>query len=803
MYELSEEDKTAIVTKPVEGKYYGSVVIPENITYNDISYVINTIGDEAFENCTELKEVIIPMGVKKLSFCCFYGCSGLSTIEIPEGVKEIGWSSFSDCTGLTSIIIPESVETIYNYAFSGCSGISSVFIPKNVSCFAINAFFNCSNLTSIVVDENNTYYDSRDNCNAIIETATNRLISGCQSTVIPESVDIIAFRAFGDNIKSIYIPKNIYKIEEDAFLGCNNLVSITIDPGNMYYNSDNNCNAIVETATNTIIAGCLNTTINANIKHIGNHAFMNLYDLSSITLPDGLISIGDGAFHRCYNLPSINIPNSVTSIGRDAFFACHSFSSFTFPDKIQTLSESVLQYCRLLNTVTIPDGVTTIGLQAFAGDSALVSAIIPSSVSFIEKYAFTKCTSLTEVNIPNGVKVISDDTFSSCKSITSITIPEGVKTIGKNAFGGSGLKSILIPSTVEEIDEWAFNIKNSPSVTIYATKPPIIESNTFPYREDQTLYVPEGYAGVYETAEYWKEFGKIIEIGSTQEGSNQTSETRTKLIRNITWTDGKDTDVAELKYDDKGRIIEYYINGALFNIYTYKDNEIKITEGNDTYSYTISDGRIISGKTYLDGDEVDIDRYFTYNNNSQLISIVNKEKESGYSEIYTITDNWEWNGSNLSSWYEKDEEDTKSSTFTYNDLTAEPIMRTLFGFSQELHLDDFYDMLALYPYLGTLPKNLFKNVKNKDAEKRDWEYKYSYEQDGNGNIVKVIVTFKDKIYVYTFDWEYSETSPSWINIITKPDNTEDVYYNLNGQRITNPVRNGIYIKNGKTILLRR
>lgn len=242
------------------------------------------------------------------------------------------------------------------------------------------------------------------------------------------------------------------------------------------------------------------------------------------------------------------------------------------------------------------------------------------------------------------------------------------------------------------------------------------------------------------------------------EGWATTPEFGGKHIKTITWTDGKDTEVGELKYDEAGRIKEYLIDGKSRDKYAYSDNSITITENGDTYEYTISNGRVVSGKTSLDGGEVDIDRTFKYNLDGQLVTILNKEKESGYSEVYTIIESWEWRNGNLSMKTLLDDEDTETSLFTYNSITTEPMMRILFGFGQERHLDDFYELLAIYPYMGKLPNNLFERIKHRDAEDREWEYNYTYEQNGNGDIAKVTISFKDKTYVYTFEWEGSEGS---------------------------------------------
>ncbi len=261
--------------------YSGDVVTPESVTYNDIEYSVTSIWALAFQNCT-----------------------GLTSIEIPNSVTKIWNQAFEYCIGLTSLEIPNSVSFIGDFAFSGCSG-----------------------LTSIVVEEGNPVYDSRENCNAIIETASNKLIAGCQNSFIPNSVTSIGAFAFeritgltsieipnsvisigndafyctgltsveipnsvisiGDRafsnctgLTSIVISNSVTSIGDEAFKVCSGLTSIIVDEGNPVYDSRENCNAIIETSTNMLITGSNNSFIPNSVTSIGNIAF---YDCSGLT----------------------------------------------------------------------------------------------------------------------------------------------------------------------------------------------------------------------------------------------------------------------------------------------------------------------------------------------------------------------------------------------------------------------------------------------------------------------------------------------------------------------------------------
>jgi hypothetical protein len=157
-------------------------------------------------------------GYTQIGDYAFWG-DDLESIIIPNSITKIGIGAFRNCPKLTSVTIPNSVTIIDSRAFLNCSNLTSIKIPNSVTGIGIHAFNGCSNLTSIVVEADNPNYDSRNNCNAIIETATNTLIAGCKNTIIPNSVTNIGSFAFYscDDLTSIIIPDNVISIGDDAF----------------------------------------------------------------------------------------------------------------------------------------------------------------------------------------------------------------------------------------------------------------------------------------------------------------------------------------------------------------------------------------------------------------------------------------------------------------------------------------------------------------------------------------------------------------------------------------------------------
>ena len=355
-YNFNASARTATVTFNSSNKYTGDVTIPASVTNSGTTYSVKSVG-----------------------YWAFSGCSGLTSITIPNSVTSIGNSAFESCSGLTSITIPNSVTSIDVFAFSGCSGLTSITIPNSVTSIDVYAFSGCSGLTSIQVETGNTTYDSRDNCNAIIETATNTLIAGCQNTTIPNSVT---------------------SIEAEAFFGCTNMTSITIPN---------------------------------SVTSIGSSAFEGCSGLTSFTIPNVLTTISPATFRDCRGLTSIIIPESVTSISWGAFTDCSSLADITFPSNLSYIdfsaddSEFVFDGTAWYDNQ--PDGMVYAGNVAYRYKGSM-----PANTNI----------TLRDGTLGIGAGAFDNYTVSSTVNLSSITIPASVTTIGDYAFYGcSGLTSVV------------------------------------------------------------------------------------------------------------------------------------------------------------------------------------------------------------------------------------------------------------------------------------------------------------------------------------------------------------------------
>ena len=325
-----------------DNNYSGFIVIPSTVNYNDTEYSVTSIGNDAFYNCV----------------------------------------------GLISVTIPNSVTSISSGAFSWNSGLTSIKIPNSVMSIEGNPFDACSGLTSIVVEEGNTNYDSR-----------------------------------------------------------------------------NNCNAIIETSSNTLIAGCMNTTI-----------------------PNSVTSIGDAAFYGCYDLTSITIPNSVTSIGEMAFYTCHGLTSISIPGSVKRIRYSTFWACSGLKSVTISDGVKSIETNAFDLCDGLISVTIPNSVTSIEDHAFSRCYNLTDFYCYAKVLPIIGSSSFGNTPIGNVTLHVPAVSIEayRTTEPWSGFKEIVVCNDVD-VEDQSIEASNSTMMEINVSNNVV---NLVGFQMD--LMLPEG-----------------------------------------------------------------------------------------------------------------------------------------------------------------------------------------------------------------------------------------------------------------------------------------------------------------------
>ena len=372
---------------------------PSAKTECNIPEGVHTIGELAFYCSYKLTSVTIPTSVTEIGDKAFWLCIGLTSVTIPGSVEYIRDGAFYGCDGLTSVIISEGVKVI-DRAFTSCDGLTSVTIPASVTRLIGNPFGFCSNLEEILVEEGNNYYCSE---NGVVYNIDKTKSIACPGAIkeynIPSTVMIIGVDAFDGcySMTSVTIPASEISIPYNIFQFCNNLEEILVEEGNKQYCSEN---GVLYNIDKTILIAC------------------------------------PGVIKEC------NIPESVTIIGESAFCNCSDMTSITIPSSVKTI-EALAFWMSGLNSVTIPKGVESIGYGAFDKCSSLTSVIIPESVTEIGESVFWQCSSLASVTY------LADQPIEGTSNIFDLTTYD-TATLYMSATGKDASK---------DIDPWK-NFKN-------------------------------------------------------------------------------------------------------------------------------------------------------------------------------------------------------------------------------------------------------------------------------------------------------------------------------------------------------
>ena len=456
---LSETDKTCQVgvgegnsarwnDVAIDRNYDGTITIPSAVS----GYTVTTIGNGAFYYCQKLKAINIPTSVKTINFC-----------------------AFNQCSELKELYIPASVESIDDYAFASCSG-----------------------LEKIIVDAASAFYDSRNNCNAIIKKTYNDLILGCKNTVIPNTVKLIShgsFRGITD-LQKIFIPASVTWVGGQAFNDSYNLTSIKVDESNPYLDSRDGCNAIIKKADNSLVVGCATTTIPESVTSIGYCAFGGQKLMESVTLPKSLAAIGERAFEACPALKKVvawmPVPFAITDdVFTVRYGTFNSEASLYVPKGTKSAYQSTEGWSLFTSVYEMnegPDDVvedkdeftakTVEGIEMkfkvldrqaktcqvgwYSGGGSLGSSnrcieastsgrvTIPGEVNGykvtkIAGAAFFYANNVTEIVIPNTVSFIDDFAFSYTRQMKALHLPASVTTISYYAFAdATGRTSITV-----------------------------------------------------------------------------------------------------------------------------------------------------------------------------------------------------------------------------------------------------------------------------------------------------------------------------------------------------------------------
>ena len=512
---LDISQNTALQSLACSNNQLASLDLSKNIALTELSCGNNqltsvtlgsgmtSIGSRAFEYCPNLTSVIIPDKVTSIGERAFYGCSGLTSTTIPHSVTDIGSDAFFNCTGelnincnipsaesfntskfynskFSSLKIGDSVEFIGDYAFTSCSSLMSVTIGNSVESIGNYAFHNCSNLTSITLPNS-------------VTSIGNYAFCGCS------------------NLSLLTIPNGVTSIGSCAFSDCSGELIV-------------NCNVPSTSSSLGIFKNSkfISVKIGEGVESIGNYAFCNCSNLTSVTFPSGVTAIGNFTFSDCTNLTEIIVPNSVTSIGEGAFNGTAWYDSQ--PDGMIYIGKIAYKYKGTMpenTSISIEEGTLGLAGGLFYECSGLTSVSIPNSVKIIRGGAFYKCSGLTEITIPNNVIEIGGGVFNGCIGLTEIIIPNSLTIIGDGVFSGcSGLTSVTIGNNLTNLGLFTFDgCNNIEDVYCYAEIAPTASLAFYNVNiSNTTLHVPEVSLRSYQTTDPWYGFGRIVTISNALRG---------------------------------------------------------------------------------------------------------------------------------------------------------------------------------------------------------------------------------------------------------------------------------------------
>lgn len=490
-----------------------------------------------------------------------YTYSAMTSCTIGECVTSIGNGALQNCYGLTNVEIPDNVSSIGNYAFKNCRSFTSVIIPDSVTNIGQSAFTNCSGLTSItclaVTPPTLAYspigggffqyfnFDNTNDCPIYVpceSVNTYRTTSGwghyasritCSNGEYrwyPSGTTCIGYDKWEQSIKQISYDggttwENASPIEYSAttLIESNSPDCGYVPPtfngkwkvidrfGSVTTAACDSTSAI--TRNETPQSGIISCEIGNCVTTIGNEAFIG-YGITSVTIPNNVISIGLYAFKGCSNLSIVHIGNGITSIDKEAFSGCKSLTSFIIPNGVTTIEEHTFENCSGLTSCTVGSGVTSIGNYAFKNCSGLTSINIPSGVTSIGFQTFYNCSSLTSINIPSGVTSIGNYAFQSCTNLTGAIRLYSITSVNDFSFYNcSMLSSVTIGSGVTSIKNYAFKYCTSlTSITVEATTPPTLVSNALENTNSNlTIYVPSASVSTYKSASGWSNYASRIQ----------------------------------------------------------------------------------------------------------------------------------------------------------------------------------------------------------------------------------------------------------------------------------------------------
>ena len=486
----------------------------KNVTLSDN---IQYIGNHAFSGCAELESIILPAALKAINTHTFYRCAKLSAIQLPASVESIGNQSFYGAA-LESVTIPAAVKMIDNFAFIDNAKLTSVIFEKDSVLESIGnqVFKNCVKLTSIDLSvaadlttigtamfEGDTELTTiKLNGTAIVELPANifKDLTALTTVTLPENLETIGASAYAGAtaLESVTIPASVHTIGTSAFENCTALKTVTFAEGSAM--------TVLGTATaanDNIFKGttALETvTLPMGLELIGGHVFENsgvqkIYQnngIEEVSLPAALTTIGDYAFANCDRLTDVVIYGNTGYIGGYAFNDCDELKTLTLSEGVSFIGSLAFGYCEQLQAVALPQTITRLDGNPFAGCIGLTSFTLhedntaykfidgilydwtaytlvfnpvsntatslqlPDTVYEIAAGAFVG-SHIQSLVLPSKITTVPDYAFANCEDLVSVKLSNSITSIGNYAFNGcTKLNNVIIPKSVNSIGNYAF-----------------------------------------------------------------------------------------------------------------------------------------------------------------------------------------------------------------------------------------------------------------------------------------------------------------------------------------------------------
>lgn len=452
-----------------------------NLTSIVLPSSLSSIGEYAFYNCSSLTSIVIPDEITTIEPYTFALCSSLKSVTFPNSLKAIKFRAFSACYNLEINDLPKSLETIEAYAFAKCRVGVSVIIPPSVSSIGDNVFYDCpvekiyypntlewedaKNMENAIaydpktfdpdkIEEKNPEEGKVDSDGCAYNDDKTVLISvspSLSSLVIPEGVTKIKTNAFkGCKLESLTIPSSIEVIEPDAFYYYEEIP---------WYKDPESCE-IGRVIFNDWDAWYSKVQLGNMYSNPYHHSVpYNIHGekIENPKLKEGMTKIED---YINLNIPfdgEIALPSTLKRIGKYAFADNAELSAVKMPDGLEEIGESAFEGCKMIENIEIPSTVVTIEDKAFKDCSGITLITLPEGLNSLGDMAFSNCSKLERAVLVSNIEHIGEGTFEECYSLNKLYFPLHLKTIGNRAFYECwNLEELCFPATLESIGDLAF-----------------------------------------------------------------------------------------------------------------------------------------------------------------------------------------------------------------------------------------------------------------------------------------------------------------------------------------------------------